>query len=104
MNSVTAIMPTPLVDVYWLQAHLNDPHVNVVVVDCRFALGDPHQGHQEYLAGHIPGADYLDLNRDLSSPVQRHGGTAPVAGSGNVGEPVRPVGHCVSTGDPSRGL
>jgi len=78
MNSATATMPTPLVDVYWLQAHLNAPHVNVVVVDCRFALGDPHQGHQEYLAGHIPGADYLDLNRDLSSPVQRHGGRHPL--------------------------
>ncbi len=31
-----------------------------------------------YEAGHIPGACYLDLNRDLSSPVQAHGGRHPL--------------------------
>uniref|UniRef100_A0A0C1UWA5 Sulfurtransferase n=1 Tax=Lyngbya confervoides BDU141951 TaxID=1574623 RepID=A0A0C1UWA5_9CYAN len=69
-------MPTPLVDIQWLADHLNDP--NLVVVDCRFALGDPQQGRVEYLAGHIPGAAYLDLNQDLSSPVEPHGGRHPL--------------------------
>lgn len=76
MSSSPAPMPTPLVDVHWVQAHRQDP--NVVIVDCRFALGDPEQGRQEYRSGHIPGAVYLDLNQDLSSPVQRHGGRHPL--------------------------
>ncbi|WP_017298587.1 sulfurtransferase [Nodosilinea nodulosa] len=60
----------------WLAHHLTDPQV--IVVDCRFALSDPHQGRQQYAAGHIPGAWYLDLNQDLSSPVQAHGGRHPL--------------------------
>ena len=37
-------------------------------VDCRWSLDDPAVGQHEYLAGHIPGAVYLDLGRDLSAP------------------------------------
>jgi thiosulfate/3-mercaptopyruvate sulfurtransferase len=51
---------------------------NVTIVDCRFALGDPDLGRQQYETSHIPGAYYLDLNRDLSSPVQVHGGRHPL--------------------------
>lgn len=76
MSSFPSAMPTPLVNVDWLYAHLETP--DVVVVDCRFALGDPQQGQQEYLAGHIPGAHYLALNQDLSGPVQQHGGRHPL--------------------------
>jgi thiosulfate/3-mercaptopyruvate sulfurtransferase len=42
---------------------------DVVVFDCRFYLDDKNKGRREYLAGHIPGAVYLDLTHDLSSPV-----------------------------------
>jgi thiosulfate/3-mercaptopyruvate sulfurtransferase len=69
-------MPSPLVSVSWLQEHLNDPQV--VIVDCRFALMQPEQGQEYYREGHIPGAYYLDLNRDLSSPVAQHGGRHPL--------------------------
>lgn len=51
---------------------------SVVLVDCRFSLADPQLGRQQYLAGHIPGAYYLDLNQDLSSPAQPHGGRHPL--------------------------
>ncbi|MFH7245807.1 MAG: sulfurtransferase [Spirulina sp.] len=60
----------------WLAAHLNDPQV--VVIDCRFSLADPQLGQQQYDAGHIPGAWYLNLDQDLSSPVQAHGGRHPL--------------------------
>jgi thiosulfate/3-mercaptopyruvate sulfurtransferase len=68
--------PHPVVTPAWLAQHLNDPRV--VVIDCRFALNDPRQGAQQYAAGHIPGAGYLDLNQDLSSSVQAHGGRHPL--------------------------
>lgn len=65
-----------LVTADWLADHLHDPRV--LVVDCRFALAAPHQGRQQYIDGHIPGAFYLDLNEDLSSPTQAHGGRHPL--------------------------
>jgi thiosulfate/3-mercaptopyruvate sulfurtransferase len=42
-------------------------------VDCRWALDDPDFGREAYLAGHIPGAAFLDVERDLSSPPGRAG-------------------------------
>jgi thiosulfate/3-mercaptopyruvate sulfurtransferase len=47
-------------------------------VDCRFVLANPLLGKQQYLTSHIPGAYYLDLNQDLSSPSQTHGGRHPL--------------------------
>jgi thiosulfate/3-mercaptopyruvate sulfurtransferase len=38
-------------------------------VDCRWALGDPGWGIERYLEGHIPGASFLDLERDLAAPA-----------------------------------
>lgn len=65
-----------VVSAEWLSEHLQDP--NLVIVDCRFSLADPELGQQQYESSHIPGSFYLDLNRDLSSPVQRHGGRHPL--------------------------
>jgi thiosulfate/3-mercaptopyruvate sulfurtransferase len=50
----------------------------ITLIDCRFSLADPLLGQQQYKEGHIPGAYYLDLNQDLSSPVQTHGGRHPL--------------------------
>ena len=49
-----------------------------MVIDCRFSLADPGEGETRYLQGHIPGAHYLHLNRDLSGPVGEHGGRHPL--------------------------
>ncbi len=64
----------PIVSVDWLHKHLQE----VTIVDCRFSLMEPDLGRQQYEMGHIPGAYYLDLNRDLSSPVGQHGGRHPL--------------------------
>jgi len=37
-------------------------------VDCRFDLADTEAGHRDYRAGHVPGARYAHLDRDLSAP------------------------------------
>ena len=37
-------------------------------VDCRWELGSPGKGRELYLAGHIPGASFLDVDDDLSAP------------------------------------
>ncbi|GAA3942603.1 sulfurtransferase [Microbacterium soli] len=54
----------PLIDVVELQERLNDVHV----LDARWRLGHD-DGHERYLAGHIPGAVFVDVDRELS----RHG-------------------------------
>lgn len=36
------------------------------LVDCRWELGAPGRGRELYLAGHIPGASFLDVDADLS--------------------------------------
>ena len=45
-------------------------------VDCRWELGKPDRGRELYLEGHIPGAAFLDVERDLST----HPGKPPVQG------------------------
>ncbi len=50
----------------------------VVVFDCRFVLTDPDAGRRRYEQGHIPGAVYLDLERDLSGPVTPTSGRHPL--------------------------
>ena len=42
-------------------------------VDCRWELGNPGRGRELYLAGHIPGAAFLDVERDLSAPPGQRG-------------------------------
>jgi thiosulfate/3-mercaptopyruvate sulfurtransferase len=37
-------------------------------VDCRWELGNPDRGRELYRAGHVPGAAFLDLDRDLAAP------------------------------------
>jgi thiosulfate/3-mercaptopyruvate sulfurtransferase len=41
----------------------------LVVLDCRFALDDVDYGQRSYAGGHIAGAHFADLERDLSGPV-----------------------------------
>src|SRR5919109_1485300 len=42
-------------------------------VDCRWELGEPGRGRELYLAGHIPGASFLDVDEDLSAPPGERG-------------------------------
>ena len=43
----------------------------IVILDCRFALEDPDYGQRSYAEGHIAGAWFADLERDLSGPVTK---------------------------------
>ena len=51
---------------------------DVVVLDCRFNLLAPEAGRTAYEEGHLPGAFYADLERDLSSPVSAGSGRHPL--------------------------
>ncbi|MGH2995476.1 MAG: sulfurtransferase, partial [Gaiellaceae bacterium] len=47
-------------------------------IDCRWELGRPERGRQLYLAGHIPGASFLDVESELSAPPAQPGGRHPL--------------------------
>lgn len=61
-----------------LAPHLADPRW--VVVDCRFDLANPAWGEGQYVAGHIPGARYAHLDRDLSGTKTGANGRHPLPG------------------------
>jgi thiosulfate/3-mercaptopyruvate sulfurtransferase len=50
----------------------------VVVCDVRFHLSDHDQGAREYAEGHIPGAHFVDLHRDLADVTRSGGGRHPL--------------------------
>ena len=51
---------------------------NFAVIDTRFDLAHPDLGLAEYRAGHIPGAVYAHLDRDLSGPKTGRNGRHPL--------------------------
>ncbi len=66
----------PLIDAAALRARLGQP--GWVVVDCRFNLQEPAAGRAAYGRGHIPGARYADLDRDLARPPAPSEGRHPL--------------------------
>jgi thiosulfate/3-mercaptopyruvate sulfurtransferase len=66
----------PLIDAATLHARLGQP--GWVVVDCRFNLLEPAAGHIAYEQGHIPGARYADLDRDLARRPAPNEGRHPL--------------------------
>ena len=56
-------LKTTLIDATELAAL---PPSSVLIADCRFELSDPSKGERDYREGHIPGAVYASLERDLS--------------------------------------
>lgn len=67
---------TPWISPEALLADIDAPDLRVI--DVRSSLADREAGRREYRAGHLPGAIFLDLDTDLSSPPGRHGGRHPL--------------------------
>ncbi len=87
-------MTTPLIDVTTLPQALDEGAARVMdaratasaapslrVVDARFSLADPQSGAALYAQGHLPGALYADLNRDLSDLGRTGHGRHPLPDS-----------------------
>lgn len=50
-----------------LSTKLNDPTYRII--DCRFSLADKEWGRDQYKTSHIPGAQYMHLDNDLSAEI-----------------------------------
>ena len=67
---------TTLIDSHDLASQLGRD--DVVLFDCRSDLGNPQWGATQYAASHLPGAQFLHLDRDLSSPITAGSGRHPL--------------------------
>src|SRR5437763_16115808 len=72
------VHPEYLVETDWLVAHRGDP--NIVVLDCTTHLiPDPKitytvkPGREDFEKGHVSGAQFVDLQADLSDNSGRYG-------------------------------
>lgn len=86
-DSVHYQFPEAIVETEWLENHLDDPDLRIF--DCTTHLlyteegaSDPYtvkSGREDYEAGHIPGADFLDLQGELSVVESPYRFTLPPA-------------------------
>ena len=60
----------------WLKENLNCE--NLIIVDCRFSLMDKNYGEEGYEKEHIKGAIRIDIEKELSGQVLKHGGRHPL--------------------------
>lgn len=59
-----------------LHEHLGDG--TWIVCDCRHSLTDPHAGARAYAGGHIPGARFVDFERELAGERTGSNGRHPL--------------------------
>jgi thiosulfate/3-mercaptopyruvate sulfurtransferase len=67
---------TTLIDAATLDSQLERD--DLALFDCRFELGNVHWGEAEFAQAHLPGAQYLHLDRDLSGPITATSGRHPL--------------------------
>jgi thiosulfate/3-mercaptopyruvate sulfurtransferase len=88
-------VPAVLIDVSELRERFTSG-ARTVLLDVRWSLGDP-LGHEHYHAAHLPGAVYVDLERELCAPGGTSIGRHPLPGRDALQEAARRWG--VNDGD-----
>lgn len=68
---------TPLISAHDLQARLNSGQPTVIL-DASFDLANPEAGEQAFAQGHLPGAQYAHLERDLAGAKTGTNGRHPL--------------------------
>ncbi|MBW8171508.1 sulfurtransferase [Ornithinimicrobium sp. Arc0846-15] len=90
-------MTSPLISATELAAWIDsaEPDQRPSLVDVRWKLGHSGAGNRgDYLAGHLPGASFLDLETGLSGPVGPggHGGRHPMPSLSAASDAFRAAG------------
>ena len=81
---------TTLIQPDELKTLLSDAHS--VFFDVRFSLSDTSHGERAYAQGHLPGAHYLHLEKDLSGPITPETGRHPLPDVNQFAECMRKHG------------
>jgi thiosulfate/3-mercaptopyruvate sulfurtransferase len=82
-------LPGPIVSAHWLSQVLDHP--NLVVADVRWYI-DGRNGEAAYDAGHIEGAVFVDLDRDLAAESGNGPGRHPLPSPEHFAEAMERVG------------
>ncbi len=77
----------PLVDAHWLRTHVSDTDLRVI--DFRWYLSG-RIAADEYAKGHIPGAVFVDMDRELTA--RKGPGRHPLPGGGQIERAMRAAG------------
>lgn len=76
----------------WVIKRLKEDPDRMVIVDVSFHLSKPEEGRKAYLKGHLPGAVYVDLERDLSGDTGTHGGRHPLPAPETIAKMLGDIG------------
>jgi thiosulfate/3-mercaptopyruvate sulfurtransferase len=90
----TSTIGGPLIGARELQRVLSTPdsyHGAPTVLDVRWRLGGP-PARPDYLAGHLPGAVFLELDRDVCGPPAGPGGRHPLPDPARLRDALRAAG------------
>jgi thiosulfate/3-mercaptopyruvate sulfurtransferase len=88
-------MTAPLISAADLRDALSGPHPPVLL-DVRWRLGGP-DGATEYAQGHLPGAVFIDLERDLAGPPGNGAGRHPLPAPDVLQQALRRAGVSASS-------
>lgn len=90
---MTSALP-PIIDVahlHALRAQAAEGQRALHLLDVRWAL-DGSKGHATYLAGHLPGAVYVDLDTELAAPARPGAGRHPLPSAEDFAAALRRAG------------
>ena len=90
MTSLMNKKSCPLIKVEALKEHESDP--SWVIIDCRFDLMNPVKGKTLYKQGHIPGARYANLDKDLAGSPNSMDGRHPLPDPGFFAQTLSELG------------
>ncbi|MET3507933.1 sulfurtransferase [Halalkalibacter oceani] len=71
-------MMEEIVTASWLNDRLQEEADQFVLIDARYDLADSEAGKRVYEKGHLPGAVFLNLGKELAAPAKEHGGRHPM--------------------------
>jgi thiosulfate/3-mercaptopyruvate sulfurtransferase len=70
---------------------------DLLLVDCRHDLAKPQWGAAAYAEGHLPGAVFASLDRDLSAPIRAGSGRHPLPAPADFARTLGRWGHTPRT-------
>lgn len=65
---------------------------DLFIIDVRYNMGDGAYGKKVYDASHCKGAHFLDMDTDLASSVEEHGGRHPLPDTKRFEDKLRSIG------------
>ena len=83
------LLPGPIVSAHWLTTYRDHP--GLIVADVRWYI-DGRSGEAAYDAGHIEGAVFVDLDRDLAGDPSHGPGRHPLPSPEHFAEAMKRVG------------